>query len=420
MLQEIEDITPTTKKLKINIPPDIIEAEINSAYNKLRANVKIPGFRPGKVPQALLKKRFGKEVEAQVVEKIVPEFYAKAIKEAKLEPVTYPDIDGEMELKPSQPLSFTATVEVKPDVGDVNYEGIVLQKRTFSVEEEEVEKVLKSLQESRAVYAVSEEEIKEGDMAIINYEVWIDGQLNQELSRKEYPLIQGSDMMPQEVNNALLGKRKGEAFEVKVKFEDTHPNKTIAGKEVLFNITITETKKKTIPSLDDEFAKGFNCNNIEELKEKIRNDITEQKKGQINSEYKKELINYLINNHNFEVPASMVDRELEYLIFEAKQKAMGKGEPLKSDEELRKEYENTARDNVKGAILLEAIGKRENVQVSDNDLNEVIKEIASRSNLNPEDVKRFYITREGSLDSLKNKIFAEKVLDHILEKAVIK
>jgi trigger factor len=419
MLQEIEEITPTTKKLKINIPPDVIEAEIASAYNKLRASVRIPGFRPGKVPQAILEKRFSKNVEAQVIEKIVPEFYSKALKEANLEPVSYPDINGEMELKPNQPLSFTVTVEVKPDVRELHYEGIVLKKKTFSVEEEEVERALKSLQESKAVYTVSEDEIREGDMVVINYETWVDGQLHQELSQKDYPLIHGTDTAPKEFSNALLGKKKGETVEVKLNFDNAHPNKTIAGKEVLFKILITEIKKKNIPSLDDEFAKSFNCKNVEELRNKIRDDITERKKNQINSEYKKELIENLINNHNFEVPASMVSRELEFLILEAKQDALKKGEAIKSDEELRKEYELTARDNVKGAIILEAISKKENIKVTNDEINEAIDEIALRTNLKPEEVKKFYITKEGSMDSLKNKLFAEKVLNHLLEKAVI-
>ncbi|MCK5286731.1 MAG: trigger factor family protein, partial [Thermodesulfovibrionia bacterium] len=137
MLQEIEETTPTTRKLKVNIPSAVIEAEITRAYNELRTTAKIPGFRIGKVPLALLEKKFGKEIENKVLGKVVPEFYLKAVEEAQISPVTYPDIDGHLKITKDQPLSFTATVEIKPEVKDLNYEGLTLNRKHFSVEDEE-------------------------------------------------------------------------------------------------------------------------------------------------------------------------------------------------------------------------------------------------------------------------------------------
>jgi trigger factor len=419
MLQEVESISPTTRRLKINIPSDVIKSETDNAYNKIRATTKIPGFRPGKAPQAILEKKFGKNVEAEVIEKIVPEYYFKAIQEAKLEPVNYPNIENKLELVSGQPLSFTLTIEVKPEIEDLKYEGIVLKEKTITVEDDEIEKTIKLMQESKALYSVTEEALKEDDMAIINTDAYIGDKLHEELSYKDYPLLLSPEAMPKEIIDALIGKKKGEAAEVRINFEDNHPNNTLAGKEVLFKVQITEAKKKNIPPLDDAFAKDANCSNLEELKNKIRENLVNMKKSQTNLEYKKEILNDLIKRHSFDVPDSMVQGEIESIIYKAKQDAERKNEAIKSDEELRRDFEVTARDNVKSVILLEAIGKKEKIEATEDDVKKAIVETAARNNLKPEEVTKLYAAREGSMDALRSRLFADKVLEFILEKAII-
>jgi trigger factor len=358
-------------------------------------------------------------VEAQVIEKVVPEFYMKAVKEANLEPVGYPNLSEKIEITPGQPLSFSVTVEVKPILGDLSYGDIKLNKKTFTVENDEIDKAITLLQESKALYSVTDEPLKEDDMAIINSESYIDGQITEELSHKEFPYILGSEGMPREFTEALIGKKKGDSVEVKIKFEEDFQNKTIAGKEVLFKIEATETKKKNLPPLDDELAKEADCKNMDELKAKIKENLGKRKESQINLDYKKEILNELIKRHDFSVPDVMAKEELESLVDQVKQDAMRKNEIIKPDDELRKENEQIATDNVKGVIILDAIGKKENIEVTDDDMNSTMEEIAFRNNLKLEELKRLYSVREGSIDALKSRLFADKVLDFILEKATI-
>ena len=420
MLKEVEKVSATTRRLKINVPPDVIQSETDSAYNEIRATARIPGFRQGKVPQAILVKKFGKSVESQVIEKVVPQSYMEAIREAKLEPVSYPDIDDKkMELKPGQPLSFTVTIEVKPEIENINYEGIVLKKKTFSVEDDEVERSIKLLQESKALYTVSEDEMKEGDMAIVDSEAFIDGQLINELSYKEYPMVVGTTEMPKEFSAALTGKKKGDAVEIKLNFESDHPNKTIAGKEVLFKVSVTETKKKNVPPVDDELAQSANCRTVEELRKTVRENLGRRKEGEINLNYKKEILDELIRRHDFDVPTSMVYGEIESMIHHEKQDAARQGRELKPEPELAREFETKARENVKSVLLLEAIGKKDNIETTDEDIKKAIEEIAGRNNLKPEEVTKLYTVREGSMDALKSRLFADKVLEMILEKSTI-
>jgi len=414
MLQEIEEVSSTTKKLKINIPSDVIKSETESVYSHIKATTKVPGFRPGKVPQEILRKKFGKNVEAEVIEKIVPKFYMDALKEANLEPVTYPDIDGKLQLVADQPLSFTVTVEVKPKIENLNYEGITLKEQTYTIEEDDVDKSINFLRENKALYTVTEEALQEHDMAVVDCEASV-----EELSYKGFPFVLGSSEMPKEFSDALMGKKQGDREEIKIQFEDDNPNKTIAGKEITFQVTIKEGKKKNLPPIDDELAKEADCSTLDELKSKIRENLGKRKESQINLDHKKAILDELVKRHDFEVPKSMLNGEINSLVEKAKEDAMRKGEEVRSDEELTKEFETTAKENVKSVIILETIGKNENIEVSDKDTEEAMQEIAMRNNLNLDELTRLYAVREGSMDALKSRLFADKVLEFILEKSTI-
>ncbi len=420
MLKEIEETTPTTRKLKIDIPSSVIEEEIAAVYVKLGATAKIPGFRAGKVPKSILEKKFGKDVEAQVLEKVVPLFYSNAVKEANIFPITYPEIDGKLAIEENQSVSFTATVEIKPELTDLNYESIEIKKRPFSVEVSELDAAMKALQESRTVLKVTKTPLKEGDVAVIDCDALIDDKEVEELKSKDYPFIIGSQAMPKEFSDALSGKKKGENFEVSISFESDLPNKTIAGKEVLFKVSVTETKEKILPDMDDEFAKGFNCGGIDELREKISENIRERKQTQTNNEYKKEIVEKLISSHEVEIPASMINNEIKYQIEEAEQEAMRNGKAVEPEEKLRVKIQPAAIRNVKEMLVLDAIGKKEKIEVSDDDIKQAVEEIAAQHDIKSEDVKKLYITKEGSMDGLKHRLYSGKVMDFVLSKAVIK
>jgi trigger factor len=256
-------------------------------------------------------------------------------------------------------------------------------------------------------------------MSVLDSEAYIDDKLVDNLSYKEYPLLIGSEEMPKDFSDALIGKKKGDSVEVKIPFESDHPNKSIAGKEVLFKVEVKETKKKNLPPIDDELAKEAECETLDELKGKIRENLGNRKESQINLEYKKDILDDLLKRHEFDVPESMVNGEIDSLIQQEKENAGRTGAEVKSDDELKTEFTEKAKSNVRSVILLESIGKNENIEVSDADTKSAIEEIAVRNNLNVEEVTKLYAVREGSMDALKSRLFADKVLDHILEKATI-
>ena len=422
MLQEIEELTPTTRKLTINVPADVIQSESNTIYNQLQVTAKIPGFRAGKVPQSILEKKFSKNVETEIIEKIVPRFYMEAVKEANIEPVNYPNVEDKIFIKPGEPLSFTVTVEIKPEIKEINYEGIVLKGKTSEVEDSEVDKAIESLREGKALYSATEDALEESDMAIINSDAFIDGEPKNEFSHKDYPLVIGSKEMPEEFSTALKGKKKGDEVEVKIKFDEDMPNDALKGKTLLCKVKITDGKKKNLPPLDNEFAESIEdagCKTIEELKKKMHDSLKDRKDSQTNLEYKQEIINELLKRHDFDVPDSMVKGEIDSLVDQTKEDAMRRNETLKSDEELAKELKTTAKDNIRSVLILETVGKKDNIEVTDDDVKKAMEEIASRNNLKIEELMKLYGAREGSLDAMKSRLFADKVMDFILEKSTI-
>lgn len=419
MLQDIENISSTKRRLKIHIPSEVIQSETDSVYNEIRNSVKIPGFRPGKVPRDILIRKFGKNVDAQVIEKIVPEYYIKAVKEANIEPVNYPDIDERIELKSGRPLTFSVTVEVKPDLGDIKYDGLELKKKEFSVGDEDIDKALKLMQESNAVYSVSEGTLQDQDMAIINSEAFVEGASIEGLTYREFPLIIGSEGMPREFSEALKGKKKGDSVEVKIAFPEDHQNKTVAGKEVVFHVAVMEVKTRNLPPIDEEFAREADCETLDALREKVRQGITRRKENQINLGYKKEILDSLIRQHSFDVPESMVQGEIESLVHQEKENAMRIGQPPRPEDELRKELEAKARENVKSVIMLEAIGKKEKIEVTEDDVTGAMKDVSERNGMKLEEIRRLYAASEGSLEALRSRLFADKVLDLILERAML-
>jgi trigger factor len=426
MLKQVEETSPTTRKLSIDIPSSVIDKEVSSAYANLRVTAKIPGFRVGKAPLSILEKKYAKDIEARVLEKIIPEFYSQAVTEARVVPISFPEIDGKLELVKNdsgngqyQTLSFTALVEIKPEIKDLQYEGIALEEKTFSVDESEVENSINTLRESRAVLKVSEGSPKEGDMAVIDCDAFIDDREISELKSKDYPFILGSDALPREFSEALIDKKKGDKFEIKVNFDNEIPNKTIAGKEVFFKVAVKEMKERILPETDDEFAKGFNYKNMEELREKVSENLHKQKQTRIDNEYKKELVDHLIGKYDQEVPKSLLMKELEHQVDEAKQLAMSRGMQVKPDDELRMEYEAIALKNVKAMLIIDSIAAMEKIEANEDDIKHAVDEIAVQHDIKSEDVKKLYIAREGSLEGLKHRLQSGKVMDMLLSRAVI-
>lgn len=436
MLKSVEDINTTKKRLRIEIPSDVIEKEIGNSLEKVRQKAKIPGFRPGRAPINLIERRFGKEVEAEVLDKIIPEYYSKALKEAELMPVTTPVFDEKIDFKRNNPINLSLTVEVMPKIENLSYENMKVEDIPVSVDDAEVEDYLKKLQGEKAMYEVSEKEIDTDDLVSFEYvDAKIAGEENA-AALKEQISKMGNEILPPDIMEKMIGKKKDDIVEFATTFNGDCKSKELAGKTIDMKVAIKEIKKKNLPEIDDEFAKDLGFENIPEMKEKIKEKIFAVKKEHIVRIQKAIIVNKILEAHSFEAPETLVRRELESLMMheslsqrEAKETTSIAGSPeeekvvaSRSQEDLEKlqtELKDKALKNVQASLIIDAIGQKEGITVTDDEVNERISLIAQKLSATPEAVKNFYHYKEGSLEGLRHSIFEDKVMDMLLSKAII-
>ncbi|MFH1026170.1 MAG: trigger factor [Nitrospirota bacterium] len=437
MLKAVEDINQTKKRLRIEIPSDLIEREIKNSLEKLRHTVKMPGFRPGKAPVNLIEKRFGKQVEAEVLEKVVPEQLGNAIREAAIDPVTMPVLEEEFDYKRNNPLAFAVTLEVKPKIENLAYENITVKDIPVNVEESDVEDALKALQNKKAVFEVADKLVEMDDFVSFEY---VDSEIagGEDISSvKETISKMGNEIFPPDIMKKVIGKQKGNIIEFTTTFAAT-ASKELAGRTAQIKVKISEVKKKTLPEIDDEFAKDLGYETMTDLREKAREKIYAAKTEHIRKIQKAEIVRKLVESSTFEVPESLVGKEIEAIMMHksisgSKEDSVSQNsvsdtfEPVSSGPEAEKnkeedpqaELRSKAVRNVQAHFILDTIGRKEGIVVSDNEVDERIAFLAQKLSATPESVRNYYLYREGSLDGLKHSIMEDKVMDALLAKATI-
>ncbi|MCG2709417.1 MAG: trigger factor [Thermodesulfovibrionales bacterium] len=409
MLKAVEDLSTTKKRLKIEIPSEAIEKKIKNSLEKARQKAKTPGFRPGKTPMNIIEKHFGKSAEAEALEEIIPEFYDSALKEAAIVPVTRPEIEGGVNFERNNPLSLSFTLEIRPKIENLKYEGIKTKDIPVTVSDEEVENALKRLQEGKATYEIADKEIEAGDLLTIDYEMKYD---DQTTTAKDQVFVVGFTGLPKEISESLTGKKAGDIVEVEAQFpQDFHAN-AIAGKKVLIKNTVKAVKKKILPAIDAELAKDLGFENLDALKAGAREGIEKAKKEHTQKIQKNAILESLTGSHNFDIPESMLEGELTAMVH-----ALKKSD--KDEAALRDELKPDAIKNVRAMILLSIIGEKEGVNVTDEELKEKILDLSQQLAMTPESLIKIYAQRDGSLEGLRNNIHEQKVLDLLLSRAVI-
>ncbi len=408
MLKTVEDITPTKKRLKIEIPAEALESEIKKGLQAVQSKSKMPGFRQGKAPMSLIEKRFGRDVESDVLEKIIPEFYANALKEAAITPVASPAVEETFDFKRNEPLYITVSVDVMPKVEPLNYENLTVKDIPVNANDEEVEAVIKGLAEERAAYESVDDAVVSGDLLTIDYSIKEEG-----ITSNDVVLKVGSGPYSEEFFQGLTGRKKDEEFEL----EAALPADATSGhsdKNVKYDVKIKEIKRRNVSAVDDEFAKDFGFDNIGILKEKVLENILAAKGRDADTSKQREIMNKLLDTHSVDLPESLLDAEINSILGEIR--AAGR-DSEKTDEQMRAEILPHAEKSVKAYILMKLIGEKEGISVKDEDIKEEIISMAMKYRVSPENIMKYYTARDGSLEGLKNAVFEKKVLTLLLSKA---
>lgn len=395
---------------------------LDFAFKKVVKQVSVPGFRKGKMPRSLFEKRFGVESLYQdAIDYLLPDAYVNAVEEAGIEPVDRPEIDVE-QIEKGKSLIFKATVTVKPEVKLGEYKGIEVEKFDISVTDEDVNNEIKALQERHAEIVVKEEGTAEnGDTVVIDFEGFVNGEAFEGGKGENYSLELGSGSFIPGFEDQLVGTAAGEEKEVQVTFPEEYHAAELAGKPAVFKVKVHEVKTKVLPELDDEFAKDVDdeAETFEELKAKIKERLEHEKQHEAEHHVRDTVVEKAAENAEIVLPEVMVKNEVDRILNEFEQRLQMQGMTLdlyyqfsgQDEDALREQMKEEAEKRVRVALTLEAIAKAENIEVTDEEVNEDLQKMADMYNMPVDDIKKAI----GSLDGIKGDLQNRKAIDFLVE-----
>ena len=417
----IEEINPVKKKLTIEVEAESVANELDKAIKDIGKKAKIPGFRPGKAPKNVVQLHYGEEVRSEVINRLISDSYLTAIREHNLNPVGMPQIENITPFDKGSSMSYTAIVEVRPNITLGTYDGIEVKEQNLAVTDEELSQTLDHLREMYAQLEVVEDQLLAKDhTAIIDFAGFRDGKPIEGATATDHMLAIGSGNLIPGFEEKLLGMKKGENREIEVTFPADYTNKELAGKDARFTVTLKEIKKKVLPELNDEFAKDIGGNKtVDELKGRVKEDLEGRKRDELASAQREELMTKLVDAHAFEVPQGMVENELQAMARQQAARYARQGMDIKSFD-VKKYLEKNrdlARQRVKGTLLLEEIADKEKILVSDQELSASIAAMAKSAGQTADAVRKYYEAQDGGLENLRASLIQEKTLGLLLSRA---
>jgi trigger factor len=421
MKATIEDISTVKKKLHIQVTAEAVAKEMVKAVADAAKTAKIHGFRPGKAPKAIVERHYATEIQSEVMNRLISDSYLQALQEHDLSPVDVPNITNISPFSKDLPLNFTAVVEVRPKIELGSYEGIEVKEESLAVSEEELTATLDRLREMYAQLEVVEgRALDKNDVAVIDFEGFREGRSIEGAKASDYILSLGSNSLIPGFEEQLTGMNKGETREITVNFPGDYNNMELAGKDARFTVALKEIKKKVLPELNDEFAKDIGNNaSVAELKEGIKKDLEARKRDEQASSQREAILSTLVAAHQFEVPAGMVDRELQTMARSQAAHMARRGADVKAFDIAKFVEVNKplAEKRVKGMLLLDVIADKEKIDVSEQEVNVSLSVMARGAGQTVDAVKKYYDSQEGGLDTLRSSLIREKALGLLLSKA---
>lgn len=411
-------------KLTFEIQPDKIKEGLDIAFNKVKKSLNVPGFRKGRVPRQIFNKMYGEEALYQdALNALLPEAYANAVSESKIKPVSQPEINVEsMEKDSAWVLSAKVTVEPEVELGE--YKGLEVMKHSTDVSDKEVADELERRRQQQAELVLKEDEpAAEGDTVVIDFEGKVDGKPFDGGKAENYSLELGSKTFIPGFEDQLVGHKAGDEVEVKVTFPDDYQAKDLQGKDAVFEVKIHEVKQKELPELDDDFAKDIDddVDTLEELKAKVKDEIKEQKEAAAKNAVQEEAISKAVENAKIgDIPEAMIEddvqRQMDQYFSGMQQQGINPDMYFKltgtSEENLRKQFREGSEERVKTNLVLEAIVEKENIEVSEDEINDEIKDLATQYGMDEKAVRSAL-----SDDMLKHDISIRKVVQEMTDSA---
>ena len=422
---DVTDISQCRKGLTVEVPVEEVNAAFEKTYGAYARHLKIPGFRPGRVPRELIKQRFAKEAEEEVVQSMVPEALQAAVAEHMLRVVGEPQIDA-LSIGQGEPLKFRATFEVMPEFELKEYKGLKLTKRVATVADEDVEHALDHLRQSAAEFVpVEDRPSRDGDFVSVNLVgKYVEPPEEEDLKSDDVQVEVGANNVQPEFSENLRDVKAGDVREFRVKYPEEFSAEGLAGKTLDFTATVVAVREKEAPELDDEFARDFgDYENLQQLRDRIRENLTASAEARADSGLREEVVKRILEDYDFEVPSALVEpqaadraREFAYLL-------MRNGVPSQTIKEIdwegrMNEFRPLAARDVRSALVFDKIGEAEKVEVSRWEVEAEIERMASMSG-EPADQLKARLTKDDSLSSIEHRLRHQRALEAVIKHAEV-
>lgn len=415
-------------KLVIEASAEEFEAGLNAAYNKNKNKISVPGFRKGKAPRKMIEQLYGSQIFFEdAANEIIPDAYADAAKESGLDIVSQPKVSIE-QLEAGKPFIFAAEVAVRPEVELGEYKGVEVTKADAEVTDADVEEELKKVQDqnSRTV-SVEDRAVKDGDMTVIDFEGFIDGEAFEGGKGENYPLTIGSHSFIDTFEEQMIGMNIGEEKELNVTFPEDYHAENLKGKPATFKVTVKEIKEKQLPELDDDFAQDVSdFDTLAEYKDDLKKKIAERKESEAKAKKESEAIEKVVEAAKMDIPQAMIDTQVNRMLEDFAMRLQQQGLSVEqyfqytgmTADKIMEEMKPEAVKRIKNSLVLEAVAKAENIEVSEEEFEAELQKMADMYKMEIEKIKEFMQDTEAK--QMKDDIAIQKAVELIVSSAVEK
>ena len=421
-----EQTNPCKREITVEVPADVVSAESDAVLARYQKLARVPGFRKGKVPASIVRQRFADDIKSEIVEALVPRYFREETQKQNLQPMSQPRVT-DLHLHQGEPLTFKASFEVLPDFKVAAYDDIHIERLPTEVTEEEVERALNNLQQRQATYSPVEEErpLADGDFAVVGFKgTPKDDEANAKPVEVDEVMVEigGEDTIP-EFNENLGGAKPGEQRNFEVKYADDFTDKRLAGKTMTYDVNVKGLKTRSIPELNDDFAKelGAEFTTLDELRNRLRENMKAEKLHEAEHRGKDQIVEQLVKRNDFPVPDAMLDQQIDLRLERGLRALAAQG--MKTEDMKRMDFgrlragqREAALREVKASLILERIADEEKIGVGDEEIDHELQALANQSKQTLEQV-RARLTQDGGLDRIRHRIRNEKTLDSLYRRS---
>ncbi|MGM0392976.1 MAG: trigger factor [Thermodesulfobacteriota bacterium] len=426
MQVKIEDKSAVKKVLSFEIPKEKVTKELDKAYNELKKKADIKGFRKGKIPRKVLENRFSKDVHADVAPRLIQDSFVEAIQEHNLNIVGGPQLDPP-ELNPDSDYVFDITVEVKPELPEIDYNGMSLEKNRYTVSADEIDAQIHMIQKTMAKKQKVDESraVKDSDFVLIDYQGFLNDEPYEHTPKIENFLYKiGQGTLPEEFSEKLTGCVPVQDIEVEVAYPDDHPDENLKGRTIVYKVTLNEIQEEILPEINDDLVKGLGrFETLDQVRDSIRENLEKGNEQRVKHELSEQIFQHLLEKYEFEVPEAMIEGELNGIISETEQAYSANNTSLEehglSREALSEQYRDVAEKQARRHLILDKIITQEKMDLTEEEMEKSLEEMARGMNATVDAIKNFFKADPRQMEYYKHTQLEKKAIDLIIEKSQV-